>query len=114
MVYVCFKILNFGDVVNQQVDLFVCGMMVWGMFSKQFMDMLCELYGMIGDMDKVKVIVLMIVFLNLVNFILFGGKVGFIDNNVIKLIMCFIDMWGLINIFEEIKYGFDFVQELVS
>lgn len=112
--YARFKTLNLGDVVNQQADSFARGTMAWGTSSKQLMDTLRESYGMIGDMDKAKAIAPMIASLNSANSLLFGGKVGSIDNNATKSIMRFIDMRGLTNTPEEIKHGLDLAQKLVT
>lgn len=112
--YARFKTLNLGDVVNQQADSFARGTMAWGTSSKQLMDTLRESYGMIGDMDKAKAIAPMIASLNSANSLLFGGKVGSIDNNTTKSIMRFIDMRGLTNTPEEIKHGLDLAQKLVT
>lgn len=112
--YARFKTLNLGDVVNQQADSFARGTMAWGTSSKQLMDTLRESYGMIGDMDKAKAIAPMIASLNSANSLLFGGKVGSIDNHATQSIMRFIDMRGLTNTPEEIKRGMDLAQKLVT
>ncbi|MEN6459570.1 MAG: hypothetical protein ABFC63_11655, partial [Thermoguttaceae bacterium] len=112
--YARFKTLNLGDVVNQQADSFARGTMAWGTSSKQLMDTLRESYGMIGDMDKAKAIAPMIASLNSANSLLFGGKVGSIDNHATQSIMRFIDMRGLTNSPEEIKHGLDLAQKLVT
>lgn len=112
--YARFKTLNLGDVVNQQADSFARGTMAWGTSSKQLMDTLRESYGMIGNMEHAKAIAPMIGSLNSANSILFGGKVGAIDNNATKSIMRFIDMRGLTNSPEEIKHGLDLAQKLVT
>lgn len=112
--YARFKTLNLGDVVNQQADSFARGTMAWGTSSKQLMDTLRESYGMIGDMDKAKAIAPMIASLNSANSLLFGGKIGAIDNHATQSIMRFIDMRGLTNSPEEIKHGLDLAQKLVT
>lgn len=112
--YARFKTLNLGDVVNRQADSFARGTAAWGTSSRQLMDTLRESYGMIGDMEKARVIAPMIASLNSANAMLFGGKVGAIGDNATRSIMRFIDMRGLTNTPQEIKHGLDLAQKLVT
>lgn len=109
-----FRTLGLGEATNRRADEFARNARPWGTSKAELMSSLRESIGLFNDFDLAKALSPKIAELNAANSLLFGGKVGKIDDKATLALMRFIDRRGGNADRESFLRNLDLAQKMVT
>ncbi|BBL73220.1 hypothetical protein [Methylomagnum ishizawai] len=109
-----FRTLGLGEATNRRADEFARNARPWGTSKAELMSSLRESIGLFNDFDLAKALSPKIAELNAANSLLFGGKIGKIDDKATLALMRFIDRRGGNADRESFLRNLDLAQKMVT